>query len=174
MTSIDFNALTRMAEEAGYSTVELAAGDYRVEVKAANYSEKSNGTKSFGFLLSVVGGPSQGQSEWDNLYVPKPDAKPFAVKKFLEKIAAYGMDTQLATSNPEAAAKALIGRQYDVTLKRERPKNDGGFWPDITIKPNRTAAPAVPQVPATPINEAVYSQQQAAPAAAPAWQQRPI
>jgi hypothetical protein len=173
VTSIDFNALTRMAEDAGYSTKELEPGTYTAEVKSANYTTKSNGKSQFGFRFVVEGGPFNGQSEWKNINVPDPrtstDPQKLAQAAgfFIRDLNSLGVDQAVAAQNPEAAAKAIIGRKFQIEVKRSRPKGDGTFWTDVNVKKALDAAPPAPvqqQIPVEP------------PHATPAWQasSRPI
>lgn len=178
MTSIDFNALTKMAQDAGFDTEELESGVYLAEVKNANYTgPNSRGKSQFGFRFVVTSGPKQGQGVWKNLNVPTPESKPAAAHIFLRDLATLGVDQQLAAVNPDAAAKAVIGRQFEITVKRTRPKTNGGFWTDVDVKPlSAPAAPVQQQIPMTqpPVQGVVPGAPGGPEAATAAWQQRPI
>lgn len=175
MTTIDFNALTKIAQEAGFDTEELESGVYQAEVKNANFTTKPNGKSEFGFRFVVTSGPKQGQGVWKNLYVPTPESKPAAVHIFLRDLATLGVDQQLAAVNPDAAAKEVIGRQFEITVKRTRPKSNGGYWTDVDVKPATAAAPAAPVQQQLPVQPPVQGVAPGGPeAATAAWQQRPI
>lgn len=169
MTTIDFNALSKIAEDAGFDTTELAPGRYDAEVTNANFTTKSNGKSQFGFRFKVLGGPVAGQGVWKNLNVPTAESKPTAVSIFLRELNQLGVDQALASVNPEAAAQQVIGRAFDIEVKRDRAKQGGGFWTDVNIKGGaQGAAPAAPApAPSAPVAQAPV---------APAWQQeqRPV
>lgn len=176
MATIDFNALTRMAEEAGFSTEKLESGEYTAEVKAANYTTKSNGKSQFGFMFRVVAGPAQGQSIWKNINVPNPATQTDpeklarAASFFIRDLNALGVRQDLAGTDPDAAAKEIIGRQFTIKVSRTRPKGNGEFWEDVDVKSAVNAASAPAAVAPAPVQQSFPTTD----APAPAWQNRPI
>jgi hypothetical protein len=146
-------------------------------VKNANYTTKSNGSSQFGFRFVVIAGPLAGQGVWKNLNVPNPekatDQQKFGrqVSIFLRELNELGVDQTLAATDPDAAAKQVIGRQFRIEVKRTRPKSNGGFWEDVNIKGAASGAPVAPPV-APPSTAGMPPAQPVTPA----WQQqaRPV
>lgn len=171
MATIDFSELTRMAEAAGFSTEKLESGEYTAEVKAANYVTKSNGKSQFGFMFSVVSGPAQGGSIWKNISVPDPSTQPDpeklarAASFFIRDLNALGVRQDLAGTNPDAAAKEIIGRQFNIKVSRTRPKGNGEFWEDVDVRGAATSEQQQQQIPGFASGVAP---------ATPAWQSRPV
>lgn len=167
MASIDWAGLSKLAEDAGFSTEDLAPGPYVARIASTNY--KDGAKPRFGIRFVVVGGPSDGKSQWDNINVPDGSGEKAAAIAFyfLEKMKKLGV---AVGSDPAVGIKACEGKVFNITVSLGKPKQTGGHWAQVALGDEVGAAPAAiapaPAPVAPPVDVAALQAQLAAAQAA--------
>lgn len=91
MSSVKFSDLLQTAQQEGISTGSLlAAGNYDLRAAAVNVGETKAGKAKISIKWQVEGGPSAGETSWENLNVPTPSGQDeAAIKKYKTSVAIF-------------------------------------------------------------------------------------
>lgn len=74
---MNFKELRDKAAEEGFGSL-LPAGPYQLQIKTTNASPSQKGKAKLGILWVVVGGPSAGQTSWQNITLSPESGKALA------------------------------------------------------------------------------------------------
>jgi hypothetical protein len=143
MTTLDWGALQKQAEDAGIAS--LPDDTYTMRCESGNWGvTKGQGKPRFSFKMVVTAGPLLGKAYFLTLFIPdgKGENAGFKAAMFLEALTALGVP---AGTPPEAAAQIPVGQVFTVNLKTTN-KNNRNFQNAKVL--GKVETPVVPQVPA--------------------------
>ena len=113
MTSIDWNSLAKVAEEA---TKLVPDGTYGAECLKCEPATASTGKPMLKLTLKISDGPSAGRNLWTQFVVAEDSG--FALQRLFGNLAAFGITQDFLDQGPsfEMVASALVGRHARVIV----------------------------------------------------------
>lgn len=111
-------------------------------VTRTNTGKTTTGSVKWGLFLRVDGGPDDGKTMWDNIYID-PTGKSKGNGPNVGKLRAAGITREDMDLGPDHVADALVDRVFKVTVKHN--EKNGNVYKNLRYSPIEKQQPTEPK-----------------------------